>query len=356
MPTFPKWPRQDIYEDETYDKTMEEVDIIMPFHRADNFLMQAIDSALKSENVIANLILVTDSKQELPQWLAKKANQKNITVLATQTGGYLDALNRGITNSRSKFVAFLDSDDLTDSKRIVSQIDYLSKNDLEVCSSQIIRINNSNKIINNTGLLGTKFENLNPRVKLLFGPLGADSTLVSRGDFIRSNWNLHSTFPQQFADYGWLLSSNTEANYGYCHEGKYYYRSHDSQMSRKKFRTEDWEKIFPLWVNQLNSLDQELPDSSRLEVSSNVAAALALPSSLIKLDKLEVKQLVQFKDRFCSDLEDSKLRATSEIKRALAFRIILASRGKSPLTLRYLPTLMARFVSMIMLGITPRKN
>ena len=150
MPTFPKWPRQDIYEDETYDKTMEEVDIIMPFHRADNFLMQAIDSALKSENVIANLILVNDSKQELPQWLAKKANQKNITVLATQTGGYLDALNRGITNSRSKFVAFLDSDDLTDSKRIVSQIDYLSKNDLEVCSSQIIRINNSNKIINNS--------------------------------------------------------------------------------------------------------------------------------------------------------------------------------------------------------------
>ena len=337
------------------DDRSPSIDVIIPFHIIHDYLEQAILSALKSEGVKLRLLLVDDSNASYPQWLKEIAKYENVEVIKNLKKGYIGAMESGVRNIKSRYVGFLDSDDLTDRFRFYNQIRYMQEKNLEISSSLILRIDEKGRTLREKGLLGSKFESLPPRIRLLLGAYGSDSSLVISGRLVKEKWSVHTKFPPQFADYGFLLSLLDAHTYGYCPEGVYYYRTHKNQMSRQKSLLDAWEIIYPMWRNLLRQLEVQLPNTSKIEVDSSVAAAVAFPSLLPKLSLNEIKVLREFINTFIQDVSVNNMLATEDVI-ALKLRVQIGSRCRDISTLRYTPILIWRLIAYKATGLDPRKN
>jgi glycosyltransferase involved in cell wall biosynthesis len=331
------------------------IDVIIPFHLIHQYLREAIASALDSYGVQAKVILVDDSNEKYPSWLQEISNNENVQIIRNLEKGYLGALETGVLHSKSEYVGFLDSDDLTDRFRFYNQICYMRKFNIQICSSKISRIDKSGRILRNQGLLGSQFYSLPPRIRLLFGAYGSDSTLVLSGKLVRESWHTHREFPPQFADYGFLLNAIMKHSFGNCPEGIYYYRTHNFQMSRGETFLDDWEMVFPFWAKLITNLGQLLPRTSRLTINSNVAVALAFPSLFPKLTLLEIKVLKETVKSLVDDLEAVSTLSVQDYY-AIQLRLLIASRGRIPSMWRWLPLLLWRVLQQKTSGINPRRN
>ena len=331
------------------------IDVVIPFHLIHEYLREAIASALDSYGVKARIILVDDSNEKYPTWLQEISNNENVEIVKNRDKGYLGALETGVRHSKSEYVGFLDSDDLTDPFRFYNQICYMREFDIQICSSKISRIDKSGRILRSQGLLGSQFYSLPPRIRLLLGAYGSDSTLVLSGKVVRETWHIHREFPPQFADYGFLLNAIANHSFGNCPEGIYYYRTHDFQMSRKESSLDAWEAVFPFWAKLLTDLSQLLPQASRLTINSNVAVALAFPSLLPRLTLLEIKVLRETVKSLVDDLQAISSLSIQDYY-AFQLRLLIAGRGRIPSTWRYLPLLLWRVLQQKTSGINPRKN
>jgi glycosyltransferase involved in cell wall biosynthesis len=96
------------------------VDVIIPFHRVDEFLNQAIDSAQSSQGVRVRVIAINDSGQSVDR--AALGLRGTDILTKSKSKGYLGALSTGFEACQSEYIAFLDSDDLQDSDRLFEQI------------------------------------------------------------------------------------------------------------------------------------------------------------------------------------------------------------------------------------------
>jgi glycosyltransferase involved in cell wall biosynthesis len=109
-------------------KFMPSVSVIMPFHNRKEFLGEAIASALASEGVKIELILVDDASDDGASEIAQELSQRNDAVTYIRVphplGAYV-ARNFGISAASGEYLAFLDSDDVHDPKRLIRQIQVL---------------------------------------------------------------------------------------------------------------------------------------------------------------------------------------------------------------------------------------
>jgi glycosyltransferase involved in cell wall biosynthesis len=104
------------------------VSIIMPFHNRPEFLAEAIESALASQYVDLELILVDDKSEPEARTIAQKYSDLYPNVryirLPASLGAYV-ARNIGMSAATSEYISFLDSDDRHDSLRLAKQVSVL---------------------------------------------------------------------------------------------------------------------------------------------------------------------------------------------------------------------------------------
>lgn len=334
---------------------LPEIDVIIPFHVIHEYLHQAIESVLDSKGVEVRLILVDDSEAELPSWMNEILTSTTVKYVKNQDKGYLGALHTGIKNCISEYIGFLDSDDLTHELRYCEQIQFMRDNRLDISSSRLIRIDKHGNKLRGEGLLGSQFSNLNPKFRILLGAYGADSSMVAKREVLQSNWKIHQNHPAQFADYALLLSLFQNFQYSHLPTATYYYRSHEFQMSRKNTLLADWEKVFPLWLKHLKFLGQDLPKSTSININSKVAAAVAFPSLLPKLNLKELQTLKIFIKCFLLEVEGIQ-KLERQDRNALGLRILIASKGRDLWTLCFVPLFVWQFIKQTGSGIVPRRN
>ncbi|MDZ7362471.1 MAG: glycosyltransferase [candidate division KSB1 bacterium] len=116
------------------------VSVIIPtFNRAD-FLREAIDSVLAQTEKDFELIVVDDgSTDHTKEMLA--AYGEPIHYLFQPNAGASAARNRGIRRARGRFIAFLDSDDLWQPKKLSRQIEWMAAHpDIMLCYTDEIWI------------------------------------------------------------------------------------------------------------------------------------------------------------------------------------------------------------------------
>ena len=332
-----------------------EIDVIIPFHIIHEYLQQAVESVLDSRGVVVTLILVDDSDAELPSWMNKILTSTKVKYFKNQNKGYLGALEMGIKNCFSEYIGFLDSDDLTHEWRYFEQIQFMRENRLDISSSRLVRIDQNGNRLRGEGLLGSQFSNLAPKFRILLGAYGADSSLVAKRDVLQSNWKIHQNYPAQFADYALLLCLFQNVQYAHLSTASYYYRSHEFQMSRKNTLLANWERVFPLWSEHLKLLSQDLPKTASLKINCKVAAAIAFPSLLPKLNSKELKTLKIFIRTLLLEVEGIQ-KFERKDRKALGLRILVASKGKDFWSLRYAPYFIWNFIKQSGSGIVPRRN
>ncbi len=125
------------------------VSVIMPAYNAENYIMQAIDSALSQTYKNIEIIVIDDCSTDGTK--AKVLSYSNIPNVfyykAEVNNGVAAARNLGISKAKGQFIAFLDSDDVWASTKIERQLQILSNNETPLSFTAIEYINSDGERI-----------------------------------------------------------------------------------------------------------------------------------------------------------------------------------------------------------------
>ena len=126
------------------------ISIVTPVYNAEKYLEKTILSVLSQTYKKWELLLINDFSTDNSYELIEKYSQlderiKCINNLKNEGAAF--SRNRGIEISRGEYVAFLDSDDLWDNRKLESQIDFMKKNNLEICHSDYNFIDDDDNFI-----------------------------------------------------------------------------------------------------------------------------------------------------------------------------------------------------------------
>jgi hypothetical protein len=251
----------------------------------------------------------------------------------------------------------LDSDDLTHPDRIRKQVDLLLNSGADYAAGCLIKFRDSENFKKQTPILGELPQSVASKLLLLFGAHGSDSTIVAKGASIRSTWHFHGHFPSSVADYGWLLSA---LNLGHTlvreESALYYYRSHRNQLSRSESLKIGWDSVWPLWIKLKSDSKETVPSFSQIQISKNVALALAFPAALPKLTMFEHNEMKKAIKAFLLDQQNLDSKSIILLEKTLWRRYIIAKPVQSFSKIGYLPGILKELIFQNLSGIKIRKN
>jgi len=126
------------------------VSIITPSYKSEKFIFQTIDSVLAQTYQNWELIIVDDcspdNSNEIIENYCKKDNRIKLIKLEKNSGPAV-ARNKGIDLARGKYIAFLDSDDVWLPEKLEKQIQFMKKNNVLLCYSSYLIIDENSKEI-----------------------------------------------------------------------------------------------------------------------------------------------------------------------------------------------------------------
>lgn len=128
------------------------ISVIMAFYQGDNLnhLKEAINSIIKQDYENFELIISIDGEidQNKLEYLYDIALlNKFVSILHNKNrSGPSFARNLAISKANGDYIAIMDSDDISESFRLRHQLDYLTINNLDIISSNLIIINMEGKI------------------------------------------------------------------------------------------------------------------------------------------------------------------------------------------------------------------
>ena len=133
----------------------EKISVIVPVYNVEQYLERCVDSIINQTYTNLEIILVndgsTDNSGKLCDELAKK--DERIRVIHKENGGLSDARNRGIDESESDLVGFIDSDDYIDSDMYEVLLKNLNDTDadLSMCALYDVYNNTPEAQVTNKG-------------------------------------------------------------------------------------------------------------------------------------------------------------------------------------------------------------
>jgi teichuronic acid biosynthesis glycosyltransferase TuaG len=131
------------------------VTIIIPYKNNLKYLFSALNSVFSQSYKNFKLIIVYDNiykidLEKIKFFLKKKKFLKkyNIKIIVNKKNfGAGESRNIGVRESNSKYIAFLDSDDIWTKDKLKFQINYMEKNNISFSHTSYNIINSNNKIL-----------------------------------------------------------------------------------------------------------------------------------------------------------------------------------------------------------------
>lgn len=164
-------------------KLAPKVTVIVPVYNAEKYLSETIESILKQTFDDFELLLVnhasTDSSFHIMQKYKMQDNRIQVIELNVNKGGPAYARNEGIKLAQGEFIAFIDSDDVWEEKKLEKQIEFFSQNkDIDI-------VHTLANIINEDGEVVGSFEN--QRIRNFLKYFISDKRLILYFNFININ-------------------------------------------------------------------------------------------------------------------------------------------------------------------------
>lgn len=203
-------------------------DVVIPTFRNNNTINRAIDSVL-NQSVSPNKIIIVDDYSNDEEYLniLKKLESKEFIeiIYLDKNSGPGTARNKGIMRSRSKYIAFLDSDDAWHPKKLEIQYHLMENESYYLSSHNTIYKNNN--IEEDPG--ETEVKALRPTI-LLFKNIIATRSVMMRNDrryFFKEN----KRFSEDYLL--WLEIAFDKNKIGYINNnlGYHFYNNFSSGLS-----------------------------------------------------------------------------------------------------------------------------
>lgn len=107
---------------------MPKISVIIPAYNSEDTILETIKSVQKQTFSDWELIVINDGSTDGTIQLVNEINDSRLKVFSYENGGLSVARNRGITNAKGEFIAFLDADDLWTPDKLELQLEVLRKN------------------------------------------------------------------------------------------------------------------------------------------------------------------------------------------------------------------------------------
>jgi glycosyltransferase involved in cell wall biosynthesis len=120
------------------------ISVLMPAFNVEHYVGPAIESVLKQSFADFELIVLDDGSSDGTAKIIDTYSDSRLTkIFLTENEGLVNARNTLVGMARGEYIAFLDSDDLADPNRLELQLKYLQKNQLDLCGTDHLVLNQS---------------------------------------------------------------------------------------------------------------------------------------------------------------------------------------------------------------------
>lgn len=124
------------------------VSVIMPAHNAGSYIKGSIESVLSQSYKRLELLVIDDASSDETAQIVSSFVQSDsrVKLLQNRTNhGVADTRNVGIKAASGQYVAFLDSDDKWDSRKLAKQVEYMVSNDVALTYGNYDVVNENGK-------------------------------------------------------------------------------------------------------------------------------------------------------------------------------------------------------------------
>jgi len=170
--------------------------IIIPVYNVELFLTECIESVLNQETKFNyEIIMINDGSTDNSKIILDRyKNKESISIITQENKGLSAARNTGIDKSKGKFIMFVDSDDLIDSKIVEELLNeaYVNSRDIVACGYYNFDNKGKRKYIINTPIEYVKNKDTN--AKLLDYPGFACCKIYKRELFNKIRFPLNYWF------------------------------------------------------------------------------------------------------------------------------------------------------------------
>lgn len=119
------------------------ISVIMPVYNAEKYLDEAIQSILNQTYKDFEFIIIndgsTDDSLKIIEDYAKQDNR--IVLINRENRGLITSLNEGLERANGTYLARMDADDISLPERFQQQLEYMEKNELDICGCHYFLIN-----------------------------------------------------------------------------------------------------------------------------------------------------------------------------------------------------------------------
>lgn len=208
------------------------VSIIMNCHNGEKYLEQSVNSVIAQSYQNWELIFWDNVSKDSSKKIIDKFSDNRIRYFKAKSFKKLyESRNLAIQKANGKFITFLDTDDMWQTKKIEKQVNFFLQNkDFEIIYSNyhILDERKNKKFIKyqNKQYSGMIFKNL-----LKNYTVGIGTVCLNRDIF--KNYTFNNNF-DIIGDFDFFLRLSEKKKIGYIHDSLIIYRLHESNLSKKK--------------------------------------------------------------------------------------------------------------------------
>jgi glycosyltransferase involved in cell wall biosynthesis len=261
------------------------VDVVLPFHKVDSYLWEAVNSVLASKNVEVRLIMMDDRVEnirsiDVPRSIG--SGSAAIEIHKTAGQGYASALNESKKYLKAEWTGLMNSDDLISQNRFSLQIEKIteSETDLSICALQ--KFGSKGRIPSMAGVIDPKIFDYR---FLLLGAYGADATWVARTSIFQA-----INFPELTLGSDWCAAMENfpGLKVSGISESLYFYRMHSDQVTAEKTNLPlEIEPIFQRWAYLSKKLNLPI-------VSKEAFINISMPWLTSRISKAVEKEVLNW--------------------------------------------------------------
>jgi glycosyltransferase involved in cell wall biosynthesis len=119
---------------------MNEVDVLIPIHGKPIFLEETLNSIADQESINKIYLVLDRVDEDYFKNLNLEEKFMHIEILKSTKPGIVEALNLGLINSKAKYIARIDADDIMQKNRIKIQKEFMEANLNCVCAGSDLEI------------------------------------------------------------------------------------------------------------------------------------------------------------------------------------------------------------------------
>ena len=230
------------------------ISVLLPVYNGEKFLKEAIDSVLGQSFASFELVIIDDGSTDDSCNIILSYHDARIRFLQNgQNIGLIKTLNKGIIESKGKYIARMDADDICREDRFVKQVEFLEQHpSYGIVGSWCSIINSSKKIEYHTSHESLQFALLNYCCFVHPSVMLRKSVLTEN----QLSFDSHFVHSEDYELWTRLLTQTKAAN---LPEYLLSYREHEHQIS-SIYREEQLAMTSDVIRNYLKRLDSEIPD------------------------------------------------------------------------------------------------